>query len=66
MGFGQAPLFTCQRKMFSPIARPLTALVGEEGLAITPAPLTRVHWPTAGMIRLLPAKVVLVVGVQSC
>ncbi len=65
-GLAQAPLFTVQRKVFTPTAIPVTPEVGDPALAKTPEPLTTVHWPVAGAIRLLPASVVELVGAQNC
>ncbi len=66
MPLAQGPLLTVHRKMFSPVPRPITRLVGLAGLVMVPLPLTSVHVPVAGLITLLPCSEVLVAGRHSC
>ena len=61
----QGPLLTVHRNTFTPTPRLLMAVVGEEGFWMLPWPLTRVHVPVPGAVIVLPAMVVLVVGVHS-
>ena len=64
-GFAQAPLKTVQTNWFSPMLSPFTTVLGSFAFAKTPVPLTTVHVPVAGTIRLLPESVVLVNGVHT-
>ncbi len=61
---GQGPLFKVHWNTFGPMAKPLTAEEGDDGDAIVPDPLTKVHWPVAGAIGALPASVA--VGEHTC
>ena len=63
--FAQGPLLTVQANTLGPMLRPLTVAFGEVALVIVPVPLTSVHTPVAGKIKLLPASVVPVLGVHS-
>src|SRR5690606_7064376 len=61
----QGPLFTVQRKMLSPTAKPVICVFGLEGETMVPAPFTSDHVPVAGATTALPASTVESVGVQS-
>lgn len=65
IGLAQAPLLIVQRNTFGPTPKPVTPLVGEDGVVIEPLPLIKVHAPVLGAVGVLPASEVLVVGVQS-
>ncbi len=65
VGAAQGPLNTVHSNTFSPTARPVMAVAGDDGSAMLPWPLTKVHWPVAGKMRPLPAITVLVCGVHS-
>ena len=66
MGGVQEPLVIVQRKVFTPIERPLTVVLRCAAFANVPVPLTTVHDPEAGKVTMLPASVVLVVGRHNC
>ena len=66
IGFEQGPLSIVQANTLTPTGRPVTELVGEVGDVITPPPLTNDHWPVAGKIGALPARLALLAGVHSC
>ena len=66
VGGTQGPLLIVQRRRLRPMESPLTVVLRKLALAKVPVPLTTVHWPVAGAIVALPARVVLVVGEQSC
>ena len=51
------PLLIVQRKVFTPMPRPVTKVLGEAALTMVPDPATRVHWPEAGAGAALPASV---------
>ena len=62
MALAQGPLLMVHSKMFSPIVKPVTALVGSLGLTTTPVPLTRTQLPTAGNTGAFAASEVELIG----
>lgn len=64
IGFAQAPLLMVQRNTFTPTPNAVTPLVGEAGVVMVPAPLTKTHEPVLGAVGMLPPKVVPLVGVH--
>ena len=59
------PLFTVQRNTLAPMPRPVTDAPGLFGSTMAPAPLTKVHVPTAGAFTALPARLLPVLP-HSC
>lgn len=53
----QGPLLTVHWNTLAPIPRPVTVVVGLLAVVMVPEPLTKVHWPVAGNVGVLPAKV---------
>ncbi len=66
VGGTQGPLLMVQRKVFTPMPNPLTAVLGLLALAKVPVPATTVHEPVAGAIGAFPASVAELDGAQSC
>ena len=64
IGFAQAPLLIVQRNTLTPTPNAVTALVGDAGVVIVPAPLTNIHEPVLSAVGMLPPNVVLLVGVH--
>lgn len=60
---GQEPLLMVQINTFGPLPKPVTPLVGLEGVVILPAPLSNVHKPvpTVGVFPAIVAVVPLTV-----
>ena len=60
------PLSTTHCKVYTPTASPEMVLVGELGSLSVALPFTNTQVPVAGKVTALPARVVLLAGVQSC
>ena len=56
--FGQGGFETVHIKTFDPTPNPVTVVVGEPGVVIVPAPLTKVHVPVP-VVGAFPASVAL-------
>lgn len=60
------PLLMVQRNRFKPMESPVTVVFLSAALAKVPVPVTTVHWPDAGAMGALAARVVERLGAHNC
>lgn len=57
VGGPHGPLLIVQRKVTTPVPRPVTVVVGDEGVVIVAVPLSTDQEPVPGAVGVLPARV---------